>query len=89
MAISGHGGSVDGQLGEAGVLVALDQREVMVYVDLDHVSMQCLGQFPLLGRTHQPVAGRDERDRGQAQLTRPGLSVITAQRAARIREFAC
>ena len=56
----------------------------MVCVDLDHMRTQGLGQLPLLGWAHQPVPGRDEHGRGETQLARPGLSVITAQRAARV-----
>jgi len=51
-----RGSSVDRELGQARVLVALDQREIMVGVDLYYVCLQGLGQFPLLGRAHQPVA---------------------------------
>src|SRR5215472_11013989 len=85
----GAGGGVDGELGEAPVFFAPDQGEVMVGVNLDDVRAQCLGQFPLLGRAHQLIAGRDEHGRGEIQLTRPRLRVISAQRASRVRELAC
>jgi hypothetical protein len=52
------------------------------------VRVECLGQFPLLGRAHQLIAGRDEHGRGEIQLTRSWLRVIAAQRASRVREFA-
>ena len=60
----------------------------MVCVNLGHVCVQCLGQFPLLSRAHQPVAGGDEHGRGQAQLTGPRLSVVATQRVSRVGEFA-
>jgi hypothetical protein len=58
----------------------------MVGVDLDDTRAQCLGQFPLPGRAHQLIAGRDEHGRGQTQFTRPRLSVIPAQGASGVGE---
>ena len=52
----GRGGGFDGEPGQARVLGAVGQREIVVRVDLDHLRVQRLGQLPLLGRAAQ--AGR-------------------------------
>jgi hypothetical protein len=85
--IRGRGHGVDGEPGQARVVGALDQRQVMVRVDLEYIRLQRFGQFSLLGGAHQPVAGRDEHGCGQAQVSCPRPGVVPAERAPRTGEL--